>query len=113
MVTGLKALCQKHHISVRQLSAICGGTKGRVSATSAHRLIHGIADGRYVTKIWPHVAMCLSLFLASRGVSNDEIKSDIRAAFPEINPETNGTQSATLIIRSGEGRIIHVHEYEL
>jgi len=110
MVTALKPLCEKYQISVRRLSAICGGAKSKVSATSAHRLINGTADDTYLTKVWAHVAVCVALYLAARGVADEEIKSEIRAAFPDINPQTNGAQSATVILRDGTGHVIHVHE---
>jgi hypothetical protein len=114
MPTALGSFCQKHRISVRQLSDLCGGPAAGLGKSSAHRLIQGTADSGYVARVLPRVVLSLAAYLASNGIPAKEIESDIHAAFPNIKePQIERGHSATCIIRNGDGRIIHVYEITL
>ena len=78
---GLAAFKERHGLSTRDLSAICGGS-GVLSKSSAARICQGTADIRFVEKIKPSIIEGLTHFLSTqKGLTHDAIKAELLTIF--------------------------------
>lgn len=88
---GLAEFKERHGVSTRDLSAICGGS-GVLSKSSADRICRGVADIRYVRLVTPKMIEGISHFLAKKGYTHDQIREELLKIFP---PEELKTMIAT------------------
>lgn len=75
--------CRRHRISVRQFSAMVGGSRNGLSPASAHRLWQGKHPEAAVEKVRPHIAAAFVTYLEDRGIPPGEIESDLSDIFDE------------------------------
>lgn len=121
-MTGLAQFCQRHQLTVRQLSAICGGTKGPrggVSHPTAHRLLHRQLNQAYLEKIEPIVIASLRAFLRSKGLSEEQARievpdSEFLAPLPQFTQEiiVPADCFANYVFKDQTGKVLSVSVFK-
>ena len=79
---GLADFARRYDLSIRKLSAICGGS-GYLSKSSADRLIRGVAEIRFFQRVKPLIVEGITRFLSGLGKTHDEIQVELKSIFSE------------------------------
>lgn len=124
-MNGLAAFAQKHQLTVRDISKICGGPgklsgqrqnrTGGVSYPTVHRLIHRQIRQHYIDKIEPIIVSGLRRYLVSRGrteaeAANEVPEKDFLAPLPQFTQEITVPNdcSANFIFKDQNGKLLSV-----
>lgn len=81
---GVAAFCERHKISVRNLSAMAGGSRIKFSSATAHRVLHATADDKTIDRVRSAIAAAFATFLEDCGYFATESQSELSEIF---NPE--------------------------
>lgn len=78
----LSAFCVRHNLSNRKLSKLLGSVP-LASKTSVWRLVNGTFPAELLSEILPVLETALEDFLIEKGLSFDEIQSELTQLFPD------------------------------
>lgn len=77
----LKEFCEKHKISLNQLSGICGSFDNRASKSTIHRLLNNQLEENFAKNLRLILAENLPTFLLSKGFSAEEVNKELSIIF--------------------------------